>query len=140
MEINKELENKQDCDQVTSEIRYKCDACNVLFLTKPGLKKHKETLHSGVRFMCSECKRTFKYRMPLLNHIRKNHKDKDVKPEIVHCHNNEDDLEEIENNPENKLQCHLCTKKFRKECERKEHIDTARDISRILILRKNNPK
>lgn len=60
--------------KIHSEKEFKCELCEMLFLTKDKLKRHKLTCNK--EFSCSVCKRIYVRKGNLINHERKHKKRK----------------------------------------------------------------
>ena len=50
----------QSNDSIHEEKKpYQCLQCKSIFKTKPGLKKHTESVHEGKKYHCEKCEKTF---------------------------------------------------------------------------------
>uniref|UniRef100_A0AAG5DI80 Protein krueppel n=1 Tax=Anopheles atroparvus TaxID=41427 RepID=A0AAG5DI80_ANOAO len=64
----------------STEQPYACRLCPKRFKTSTGRKVH-ELTHTGIRYACSFCEKSYSYQSLLNNHIRKEHADKIVTEE-----------------------------------------------------------
>ena len=58
---------------VSDNFRFECDQCDKTYLSREGVKKHKQTAHEGVKYPCDQCdyQATRKYHLTV--HIQSMH-------------------------------------------------------------------
>ena len=66
-------------------LTFACDQCDKVYKTKQGLDRHVKVDHGAVKeqYVCDVCKRSFKYRATVVEHMRMYHLERPIKCE--HC-------------------------------------------------------
>jgi KRAB domain-containing zinc finger protein len=95
----------------TKDYPYRCDTCGMGYLTQTLLRVHNKAQHEGVRFVCEDCKKVFRYADGLRQH-RKTHD-----PHRV----------------EKSFMCEICSKVLRKKFSLERHLEAHKGVRQSFV-------